>query len=91
MTWTDVDAAARVHVTAADVTPLIDRLRAAGWGDTFTLDVGVLHGDPPDQLTLVEVNDRYAVGAYEIDAMNYLEFIAAGWRELSQLNLNLNL
>ncbi len=45
----------------------------------YALDVGVLASG---QTALVEMNDGFAVGAYEIDSTNYTDLLWARWEEL---------
>lgn len=46
---------------------------------SFTLDFGVLSSG---ETALVEMNEGYSIGAYQIDSSSYADFLIARWEEL---------
>ncbi len=69
----------------AEPDPDVVRDAVARWGASgeapaaYALDVGVL---PPGETALVEVNDAYGLGAYDLEPARYADLVAARWLEI---------
>lgn len=71
---------AQVMISATVIAAAIDAFRHSGHAPSgYALDFGVLS---TGETALIEANDGYALGAYQIDAANYTNLLLSRWEEL---------